>query len=92
MATNPVILKMLLERTRIRQEQGIAGYYPKNKINKLNCRFRGKEPIRSVQCETCSGKVFLKVYSCEIYGECTISRRVSEIKGCCQSCSSYISL
>ncbi len=30
----------------------------------------------------------LKVFACEVHGECTLSKRVAEIPGCCQGCPS----
>lgn len=49
------------------------------------CIYRGDE-VRRVFCPTCcGGGVQVKVFSCEIHGECTIGKQIGDVK-CCAGC------
>lgn len=48
---------------------------------KVFCEHRG-EVSRLVQCETCSGNVQIKVYTCSKNGECTVGVRSEGIAIC----------
>lgn len=45
------------------------------------CKFFGKELPEKVLCNSCKGKVELKVFECEIFGKCTLGKD-GEIHGC----------
>lgn len=44
--------------------------------------------LRCVECPTCNGKVSVKVFGCEVHGECTIGKKLDGIK-CCAACADY---
>lgn len=53
------------------------------------CTHLGGE-VRRLVCETCPSKPQIKVYACAIHGECTIGRRYTGVKGCCNDlCQDY---
>ncbi len=39
-------------------------------------------------CETCKGKVALKVFRCAIHGTCTVGKKVDGL-ACCANCGDY---
>lgn len=47
----------------------------------LPCVHRG-EALRADECPTCSGSVKLKVFDCAVHGECTIIKRLGDVKTC----------
>lgn len=51
------------------------------------CVHRGNE-LRTTECESCNGRVLLKVFACEVHGECTVQRRVGET-AVCLNCHEY---
>src|SRR5678810_577734 len=55
----------------------------------LACIHLGKDTGNKVLCPSCEGNVQLKIFECEVYGECTIGKRVPEI-ACCNGCKDYI--
>lgn len=57
-------------------------------MTSLLCIHLGKETGERKLCPTCSGKVEVKLRSCEIYGKCTTHKKVDDI-ACCQGCSNY---
>lgn len=54
---------------------------------KKDCRHLGAQ-LRLTDCPTCSGRVQVKVFACEVYGECTLAKKVDDL-GCCQTCEYY---
>jgi hypothetical protein len=55
----------------------------------------GRPPCRqlgsvtgSVECDSCAGRVHLKVFRCAIHGQCTIAREVPGVT-CCTHCTDY---
>lgn len=48
---------------------------------KLECPHRG-EAIRTEQCDSCSGKVLIKVFACSKHGECTIGKKIEGVVCC----------
>lgn len=46
------------------------------------CPHRGPPTGEQVPCESCSGKVMLKVFACEKNGRCTLGRKVEGIALC----------
>ena len=57
------------------------------KASESVCVHRGAE-ARRVKCGPCGDRVTLKVFTCEVYGECTVGSRVADVAGCCQGCPS----
>lgn len=52
---------------------------------KSDYRHRSVEPIDTVDCKQCGGSVRIKVFGCELYGQCTVAKRVPEM-ACCKGC------
>lgn len=52
------------------------------------CHRRGEATGELVQCQTCIGRVSLKLFACEIHGSCTVRKPV-EGHACCQTCHDY---
>lgn len=46
------------------------------------CVHLGAEQRRDL-CSTCKGKVEVKVFACEVHGECTQAKRAEGVNGCC---------
>jgi hypothetical protein len=42
----------------------------------------------SVECDSCAGRVHLKVFQCGLHGQCTIARDIPGFTNCSQ-CSDY---
>ena len=40
------------------------------------------------QCQTCAGKVMVKVYFCGMHGECTVQKPLDGV-ACCEGCKDY---
>ena len=55
------------------------------------CRHRG-EQVQEVDCDTCAGKVRLKVFSCSQHGKCSLSTKPIEGAKSCQGCQDYAPL
>lgn len=55
---------------------------------RVACRHRGEPTGRLVPCGTCPGGVKLKVFACDIHGECT-TERAAHGCGCCAHCTDY---
>lgn len=49
------------------------------------CIFRGAE-MRTVVCPACKGRVEIRVFACELYGECTLRKFIAGAT-CCSTCS-----
>lgn len=43
---------------------------------------------RRVDCESCSGRVKVKVFACDIHGECVIKKHVNGLRSC-RGCADY---
>lgn len=54
---------------------------------RTDCRHFGAE-LRRQQCETCCGKVVLKVFACALRGECTPEKPLAGVP-CCGGCHQY---
>lgn len=54
---------------------------------RATCSHLGEERRRE-PCETCCGKVLLKIFACELRGECTIERPLAGV-ACCSGCGDY---
>lgn len=46
------------------------------------------EVIRLKECDSCRGKVSIKIFECKQYKECTIYKKLPEITSC-SNCGSY---
>lgn len=57
----------------------------KAKEAKPACRFRGEATGETVGCQSCSGTVKLKLFTCDKHGDCTDSKAVPG-HACCQGC------
>ena len=55
--------------------------------SRKDCRHRGLE-VRKHECNSCRGNVQLKVYSCNIHGECTFVNSVPNAH-CCLNCTEF---
>ncbi len=53
----------------------------------LPCIHRGEYLEETVACKPCRG-ARLKLYECDVYGKCTIGKKVNEI-ACCKNCPSF---
>ena len=53
----------------------------KQPATNTDCKHRGDE-LRREQCSSCSGFVQVKVFSCAIHGECTVTKQINSIKTC----------
>lgn len=42
--------------------------------------------LGTAECQTCTGRVALKVYACAVHGRCTLGRRADDVPGCCAGC------
>ena len=51
------------------------------------CAHLGAE-VRQEKCSTCCGNVRLKVFDCELHGECTLDTALSGV-ACCSGCGDY---
>lgn len=45
------------------------------------CRHRGDEQRRAL-CESCAGKVQIKVFACTVFKECTIETALTDVQAC----------
>jgi hypothetical protein len=45
------------------------------------CAHRGPE-LRRVQCDTCAGRVHLKVFACAVHGACALDRSAAGVHSC----------
>lgn len=59
------------------------------KDKQLPCVKIGAETGEKVSCESCAGKIQLKVFSCSEFGGCTIAKQ-ADGRACCANCSSYV--
>lgn len=53
----------------------------------LPCVFRGQATGSTIPCETCGGSVHIKLYSCRVYGKCTLNKRVAGAACCDKQCT-----
>ncbi len=57
----------------------------------LPCVHRGEQLSERASCSSCRGKVELKLYECDVYGKCTLAKKVDGL-GCCKDCPSFQSV
>lgn len=53
------------------------------------CKNLGEDTGKQVICQSCGGKVQLKVFQCSVFGECTIGKRTNELACCDRQCEEY---
>lgn len=41
-----------------------------------------RDEMRQVECQSCAGKVMLKVLGCAVHGECTIAKKIEGVATC----------
>lgn len=80
-----------------RPETTVVHFPPTEKAEKsameparsANCVHLGEENGQ-IQCSACGGKVMVKTFACEVYGTCTIAKKL-ENTACCDGgrCPSY---
>jgi hypothetical protein len=51
----------------------------------LACPHRSNEPVASEQCQTCRGRVEMKVFACSLHATCTLSPVAGH--HCCKTCT-----
>lgn len=82
--------RYLLQCKRCRQDEPIPArtkevraHCPKlkGKPQPNNCNHRG-ESKRKVECDSCGGKVQIKVFVCEVHGECTLEKKIENLATC----------
>lgn len=52
-----------------------------------SCRHLGSE-VRLAACPSCAGNVKIKVFTCAIFGEATVERKIGSL-ACCKICDRY---
>jgi hypothetical protein len=55
---------------------------------RAQCAHLGEYTGRTVECLTCRGKTYPKVFACEVFGECTIGKEVQPLR-CCVGCPAW---
>ena len=48
-----------------------------------------REVLREEECPSCRGNVRIKVFRCELHGECTLSSKLSSVRAC-RACPDYV--
>ncbi len=79
-----VRLSGLVDRERVRRQPTKMLPTPP----RTACALLGDPTGEMRLCETCTGKVELKVMVCSVHGACTIGRKVDGLE-CCASCNSH---
>lgn len=51
----------------------------------LRCRHRGDE-VRQEQCDTCAGRVMIKIFACELHQQCSLVKQLDGVVKC-ETCS-----
>ena len=46
------------------------------------------QPTGFIECPTCQGNVRLKVFACDLHGQCTVAKALDGI-ACCATCRDY---
>jgi len=54
------------------------------------CRHLGSE-VRQQQCQSCSGNVRMRVFACDLHGECQPTPRLPGVRAC-NACSDFATL
>lgn len=71
---------------RITREEALARIESR-RATRLTCAHLGPE-LRRMECDSCSGRVELKVFACAVHGEATIAKKTEGI-ACCGTCKDY---
>jgi DNA-directed RNA polymerase subunit RPC12/RpoP len=43
----------------------------------------------SIDCNSCNGRISLKVYGCEVYGQAVLGRQIKGVRGHCDGCPQF---
>ncbi len=78
-------LSVIVDRERTRRQPVAMPPSPP----KAACVNLGKPTGETQTCESCKGKVELKVYACSVHGTCTIGKKVDGV-ACCKDCGDYV--
>lgn len=80
---------MLLTKGRLTPEQARKVHKNCAKAPKLTtpCLHLGPE-LRRQECSTCQGKTEIKIFGCQVHGDCTIGKQIEALK-CCAACPDY---
>ena len=65
----------------------VAGGLPLVAANNSECLHR-RNVARKIKCGSCKGSVRVKIFACEIKGECTLARAIDGI-ACCATCEDF---
>lgn len=93
----PDIIAQLTARSNARKAAGIIPDYSRHKKERVPkvahatgpCANLGKPTGELESCNSCRGRVQLKVFACAVYAEgCTIARKVPN-RACCAGCKDY---
>lgn len=52
------------------------------------CIHRGEETGETILCTTCAGRKDLKVFTCDVFGTCTVGKKV-DWHACCKGCDRF---
>jgi hypothetical protein len=52
------------------------------------CIYLGEPTGEKVECESCQGKVELKMFACACHGKCTVQKAISGL-ACCAICADF---
>lgn len=47
------------------------------------------EQQRSIECDSCTGRISLKVYGCKLLGQAVLGRKVKSVRGHCDGCAFF---
>ena len=68
-------------------KQTVIQQISRTNIRKADCIHR-KNVISERECQTCSGNVRIKVFSCELHNSCTVRKPIEDLP-CCITCEDY---
>ena len=66
----------------------LCGFCDNDKVKRGPCKHRGEATSERRECDSCTGKVKIKVFECEIFSRCTIFKDVG-LPVCYNSCERY---
>lgn len=62
---------------------------PIERVKRKTCSHLGSDLGKLVECNTCKGKVQLKVFFCDVHGECTQGKKAQGLP-CCENCKDRV--
>lgn len=60
---------------------------PRNCTDNVPCEYLGA-PVGTQECQGCRGTVRIKLFACEVHGQCTLGKRL-DMLACCAQCGDY---